>query len=128
MLTRHRNFFPTAKFRQTKYLIRQFAQIREIKLRKKISFSLPKLPSQQKKEVLKDIAVVVGAKFISEEVGLTLEKATVSMLGHSQRVVASKDKTTIVGGKGLKKEIEARVAQLKKQKENSVDRRESRLD
>lgn len=73
----------------------------------------------RKKEMLEDIAVTVGATVISEDTGVKLESAELSMLGRAQRVVATKDSTVIVGGKGGKKEIEARVASLKAQRENS---------
>lgn len=71
----------------------------------------------RKKDVLEDIAVTVGATVISEDVGLTLEAAELSMLGKARRVTANKDKTVIVGGKGKKADVEARVAQLKTQAE-----------
>ncbi len=69
----------------------------------------------RKKEMLQDIAVVTGAQFISEELGKKFENAELSDLGRAHRVVATKDITTIVGGKGEKKEIESRVAQIKAQ-------------
>jgi len=69
----------------------------------------------RKKEMLQDIAVVTGANFVSEDVGKKLENVSVADLGHAHRVVANKDNTTIVGGKGDKKVIEDRVAQLKAQ-------------
>ncbi|MEK7530968.1 MAG: chaperonin GroEL [Patescibacteria group bacterium] len=69
----------------------------------------------RKKEMLADIAVTIGATVISEEVGLKLDKADLTMLGRAQKVIASKDSTIIVGGKGLKKDIDARVGALKKQ-------------
>ncbi|MCR4328880.1 MAG: chaperonin GroEL [Patescibacteria group bacterium] len=69
----------------------------------------------RKKEMLQDIAVITGAQFISEEVGKKLENVGVDDLGHAHRVVATKDNTTIVGGKGDKKVIDERVAQLKAQ-------------
>jgi len=78
----------------------------------------------RKKEILEDIAATVGAKVISEDVGIKLENIEVSMLGHAKRIIATKDKTTIVGGKGKKADIEARVNQLKKQLENT----ESKFD
>jgi chaperonin GroEL len=68
----------------------------------------------RRKEMLQDIAVLTGAKVISEEVGLTLKNAELNMLGQSDRVTATKDNTTIVGGKGKKADIEARIAQIKK--------------
>jgi len=73
----------------------------------------------RKKEMLADIAVTVGGQVISEDLGLTLEKAELSMLGRANRIVATKDSTVIVGGKGKKADIEARVAQLRKQVENT---------
>src|SRR3989344_2128035 len=56
----------------------------------------------RKKEMLADIAIVVGGQVISDEVGITFESATLTMLGKASRVVATKDATTIVGGKGKK--------------------------
>jgi chaperonin GroEL len=73
----------------------------------------------RKKEMLADIATVVGGQVISNEVGMTFENATLSMLGKATRVVATKDATTIVGGKGKKADISARIAQLKAMMENS---------
>ena len=73
----------------------------------------------RRKEMLEDIAVLTGGRVISEEVGLKLENADLAMLGRARKVVATKDATTIVGGKGKKGEIEARVAQIKKQIEKS---------
>ncbi|MEK7173747.1 MAG: chaperonin GroEL [Patescibacteria group bacterium] len=74
----------------------------------------------RKKEVLEDIAVVTGGRVISEEVGLKLENVELDMLGEAKRVVATKDNTTIVGGKGKKQEIEKRIGQIKMQLENST--------
>ncbi len=69
----------------------------------------------RKKEMLQDIAVVTGATLISEDIGKKLDAADVPDLGHAHRVVSDKDNTTIVGGKGDKKLIEERVAQLRAQ-------------
>lgn len=66
----------------------------------------------RKKELLADIAAVVGAQVISADTGVTFENATISMLGKASRVVAGKDTTVFVGGKGKKADIAARVAQL----------------
>lgn len=66
----------------------------------------------KKKEMLADIATVVGAQVISSDTGLTFESATLAMLGKSARVVATKDTTVFVGGKGKKADIAERVAQL----------------
>jgi len=69
----------------------------------------------RRKEMLQDIAVVTGAEFISEELGRKLENVDPHSLGQAHRVVANKDYTTIVGGKGDKKEIEKRVSQIRLQ-------------
>jgi chaperonin GroEL len=69
----------------------------------------------RKKEMLQDIAIVTGATLIAEDLGKKLENAELDDLGRAHRVVSDKDKTTIVDGKGEKKEIENRVAQLKAQ-------------
>ncbi len=91
------------------------------KLRGTFSVLAVKAPGygDRKKEMLADIAAVVGGQVISNEVGMTFESATLSMLGKAARVVATKDTTTIVGGKGKKADIAERVAQLKAQIENS---------
>ena len=74
----------------------------------------------KKKEMLADIAITVGAQVISDDLGVKLESADLSMLGKAQRVVSTKDSTVIVGGKVKSKgDIEKRVAQLRKQIENS---------
>ncbi|OGN20122.1 MAG: chaperonin GroL [Candidatus Yanofskybacteria bacterium RIFCSPHIGHO2_12_FULL_45_19b] len=67
----------------------------------------------RKKEMLEDVAAVVGAQVISEEKGMKLDGVDLAMLGHAHKIVASKENTTIVGGKGKKNLIEARVNQLK---------------
>jgi chaperonin GroEL len=72
----------------------------------------------RKKEILEDIAITVGARVISDEVGITFEKADITMLGHAQKVISTKENTIIVGGKGKKQAIESRVSQLKKQRSN----------
>ena len=66
----------------------------------------------KKKEQLADIAAIVGGEVISGDLGHTFEKAELSMLGRASRVVAAKDHTVFVGGKGKKADIEARVQQL----------------
>jgi chaperonin GroEL len=73
----------------------------------------------RKKEMLQDIAVTIGGTLISEEVGLKLETAELSVLGRAQRVVATKDSTVIVGGKGKKADIENRVKELRTQLKNT---------
>lgn len=69
----------------------------------------------RKKEMLADIATVIGADVISEETGRKLENVDATVLGRARKIVATKEKTTIVGGKGSKAVIDARVAMIKKQ-------------
>jgi len=69
----------------------------------------------RRKEMLQDIAVVTGAQLISEEVGLKLENVDLDMLGSARKVIATKENTTIVEGRGGKKDIDARVIQIKKE-------------
>lgn len=89
------------------------------KLRGGFSVLAVKAPGfgDRKKDMLEDIACTVGAKVVSEETGMKLENATIAMLGKAHRVIATKDTTVIVGGKGKKADIDTRVAQLKKQLE-----------
>ncbi len=68
-----------------------------------------------RKAMLEDIAILTGGQVISEEKGMKLESVELSMLGQSQKIIASKDDTTIVGGKGKKKDIDTRVALIKSQ-------------
>ena len=70
---------------------------------------------EARKEMLEDIAVLTGAKVISEDAGMKLEDTTVEMLGQARRVVADKDNTTIVDGKGSEKNIKSRIRQLNTQ-------------
>jgi chaperonin GroEL len=72
-----------------------------------------------KKEALADIATIVGATVITGDVGITFENATLQMLGKAARVVAGKESTVFVNGKGKKSDIEQRVASLKAQAENT---------
>ncbi|MBI2592706.1 MAG: chaperonin GroEL [Candidatus Colwellbacteria bacterium] len=69
----------------------------------------------RRKEMLEDIAIVSGAQFISEDLGKKLENIELSDLGHAHKVLSNKDTTTIVGGKGDKKVIADRIAQIKVQ-------------
>lgn len=69
----------------------------------------------RRKEMLQDIAIVTGATFVSEDLGKKLENVELSDLGHAHRVVATKDDTTIVGGKGDKQAIADRISQIKAQ-------------
>ena len=67
----------------------------------------------RRKEILDDIAVLTGAQVISEELGLKLENTELKMLGRARKVIADKENTTIVEGKGRKPDIEARINQIK---------------
>ncbi len=89
------------------------------KLRGGFSVLVVKAPGfgDRKKEMLEDIAVTLGATVISEDVGLKLESATAEHLGKAAKIIATKDSTVIVGGKGNQSAINKRVASLKKQKE-----------
>src|SRR3989338_7865788 len=69
----------------------------------------------RKKEMLEDIAVVTGGQVISEEKGMKLEGIELGMLGQARRLIATKDTTTIIGGKGKKPDIDKRISQLKNQ-------------
>ncbi|KKW08054.1 MAG: 60 kDa chaperonin [Parcubacteria group bacterium GW2011_GWA2_49_16] len=78
----------------------------------------------KKKEMLEDIAVTTGGTVISEDLGFKIENAELSMLGKVGKVIATKDKTIIAGGKGKKADIEARVLSLKAQ----LEKTESKYD
>jgi chaperonin GroEL len=69
----------------------------------------------RRKAMLQDIAILTGGTVISEDLGIKLENVSISMLGHAKRVAITKDDTTIVDGAGAKADIEARVAQIRKQ-------------
>jgi chaperonin GroEL len=73
-----------------------------------------------RKAMLEDIAVLTGGQVISEERGMKLDKVTLEDLGKAGRIVSTKDDTTLVDGKGKKKDIDARVAQLKTQIEKAT--------
>ena len=79
---------------------------------------------ERRKEMLKDIAILTGGEVISEEVGLKLENVQINQLGRARKVVATKDKTTIIEGKGKKKDIQARIEQIKKE----IEMTESEFD
>ncbi|MGN0100069.1 MAG: chaperonin GroEL, partial [Dietzia sp.] len=73
----------------------------------------------RRKAMLQDIAILTGGQVISEEVGLSLETADISMLGKARKVVVTKDETTIVEGAGDQGQIEGRVNQIRAEIENS---------
>jgi len=74
----------------------------------------------RRKAMLEDLAVLTGGQVVAEEAGLTLEKAEPSVLGKARRVEIDKDDTTIIGGAGDPKAIDARVAQIKQQVEEAT--------
>jgi len=73
----------------------------------------------RKKEMLQDIAVLTGGRLITEEVGLKLENTKLKDLGQARRIIATKDNTTIVDGKGKKQEIENRITDIRKDLDSS---------
>ncbi len=73
----------------------------------------------RRKEMLADIAVLTGGKFITEEIGLKLENTEIEMLGSARKVIATKENTTIIAGKGEQKDIDMRIAQIRKELEVS---------
>ena len=74
----------------------------------------------RRKEMLQDIAILTGGEVISDEKGLSLETATMEMLGTAEKVVVNKDNTTVVNGAGDKSAIEARIALIKHQMETTT--------
>lgn len=74
----------------------------------------------RRKEMLEDIAVLTGGRVITEEVGLTLENVELEMLGQAHKVIASKENTTIVEGRGDKSQLEERIARIKTEIEKST--------
>jgi chaperonin GroEL len=92
------------------------------KLRGGLKVAAVKAPGfgDRRKAMLQDIAVLTGGQVISEDLGIKLENVTLDMLGRAKKVVITKDDTTIVGGAGKKADIEARVAQIKQQIEDTT--------
>jgi chaperonin GroEL len=92
------------------------------KLRGSLRVSAVKAPGfgDRRKEMLEDIAILTGGTVISEEKGLKLEGATLQMLGKAEKISINKDNTTIVNGAGEKAQIDARVAQIRAQIENTT--------
>jgi chaperonin GroEL len=73
----------------------------------------------RRKEMLDDIAVLTSGQVISEELGLKLENAEMKMLGRARKIIADKENTTIVEGRGRKQDIEARINQIRTELEKS---------
>src|SRR6185436_13657898 len=74
----------------------------------------------RRKAMLEDIATLTGGQLISEDLGIKLENVTLEMLGKAKKITITKDDTTIVDGAGDKTAIEARIAQIKKQIEDTT--------
>jgi len=92
------------------------------KLRGGLKVAAVKAPGfgDRRKAMLEDIAILTGGQLIAEDLGIKLESVTVNMLGRAKKVVIEKEKTTIVDGAGKKKDIEARVNQIKAQIEETT--------
>ena len=92
------------------------------KLRGGLKVAAVKAPGfgDRRKAMLEDIAILTGGQLIAEDLGIKLESVTTAMLGRAKKIVIEKEKTTIVDGTGKKKDIEARVNQLKAQIEETT--------
>ena len=92
------------------------------KLRGSLKIAAVKAPGfgDRRKEMLQDLAALTGGTVISEDQGYKLENATIAYLGQAESITIDKDNTTIVGGKGEKDNIQARVNQIKTQVENTT--------
>ncbi len=92
------------------------------KLRGGLKVAAVKAPGfgDRRKAMLQDIAILTGGQMISEDLGIKLENVTIAMLGRAKKVTITKDDTTIVDGAGDHKEIQARVAQIKAQIEETT--------
>ena len=92
------------------------------KLRGGLKIAAVKAPGfgDRRKAMLQDIAVLTGGQVISEDLGMKLENVTLDMLGKAKKVSITKDNTTIIDGSGVKAEIEARVAQIRQQIEDTT--------
>ncbi len=92
------------------------------KIRGSLKIAAVKAPGfgDRRKAMLEDIAILTGGTVISEERGYKLENATIDYLGTAEKINIDKDNTTIVNGAGKKKDIEARVNQIKQQIENTT--------
>jgi chaperonin GroEL len=92
------------------------------KLRGGLKVAAVKAPGfgDRRKAMLEDIAILTGGQLIAEDLGIKLESVTTAMLGRAKKIVIEKEKTTIVDGAGKKKDIEARVGQIKAQIEETT--------
>src|SRR6202035_3227688 len=92
------------------------------KLRGGLKVAAVKAPGfgDRRKGMLEDVAVLTAGQLIAEDLGIKLENVTLEMLGRAKKVRIDKESTTIVDGAGNKKDIEARIAQLKGQVEETT--------
>jgi chaperonin GroEL len=92
------------------------------KLRGGLKVAAVKAPGfgDRRKAMLEDIAILTGGQVISEDLGIKLENVTLQMLGRAKKVLIEKEKTTVVDGAGKKKDIEARIGQIKAQIEETT--------
>ena len=92
------------------------------KLRGGLKIAAVKAPGfgDRRKAMLEDIAILTGGEMIAEDLGIKLENVTIQMLGRAKRVRIEKENTTIIDGAGEKKEIEARIGQIKGQSEETT--------
>ena len=92
------------------------------KLRGGLKVAAVKAPGfgDRRKAMLEDIATLTGGQLISEDLGIKLENVTVDMLGKAKKVTITKDATTVVGGKGKKADIAARISQIRVQIEDTT--------
>jgi len=92
------------------------------KLRGTLNVAAVKAPGygDRRKEMLKDIAILTGGQFISEEVGVKLDAVQIADLGQSNKIKIDKDTTTIIGGKGKSDKINGRIQQIKTEMENTT--------
>jgi chaperonin GroEL len=92
------------------------------KLRGGLKVAAVKAPGfgDRRKAMLEDIAVLTGGQLVSEDLGMKFESVTLDMLGKAKKVVIDKESTTIIGGAGKKQDIQARIAQIKAQLEETT--------
>ncbi|HET6780849.1 MAG TPA: chaperonin GroEL [bacterium] len=92
------------------------------KLRGVLSSVAVKAPGygDRRKAMLGDMAVLTGAKVVSDDIGIKLENVELDMLGRADKVKVDKDNTTLIGGKGDRKDIQGRIAQIKKEMEDTT--------
>ncbi len=91
------------------------------RLRANLPVAAVKAPGfgDRRKAMMEDMAILTGGQFITEDLGIKLESVSAQMLGTADKIVITKDNTTVVGGKGAKSEIEGRLNQIKRQIETT---------